>query len=204
MKRHHLVFNFKGTRTYIQGPDMVNSVLETASGPGSEGAVRDLKFSINRMISSNADLEYGENLPDDGQLPAASISWSSGSKQIRGRLLQTADVPTCRQNYDESLVQSACRTDRASKTIVIGADSPFTPIETYVSMTKALHQQVMPDAAGKWVFCRLESPTWPPQGPMAGTCVSLVQAVGTRLTKNRVEKHGKLVCWIYFSSKVNP
>jgi hypothetical protein len=154
------------------------------------------------MISVNADFDSGMDM-DFGQA-AATISWEQDGRQHRGGLFEAPDAPQERYPYDEEALRSFCEVDVHGRKIHLRKGSPLTPIETFVAMTKALHIDLFPTAPGKWVFCRLETALWPPAVELSNISVSIIQTLGTRLTKNRIEHEGDLVGWIYFSSKVSP
>ncbi|MEW6521159.1 MAG: hypothetical protein AB1461_17290 [Thermodesulfobacteriota bacterium] len=133
--------------------------------------------------------------------PVATLSFEAAGASWHGTLVEEPDEPTCRHPYDEESIVAQCRVNQSERSIVLTGEQPFTPIEVIVSMTKALHQSLFPNASGRWVFCRWESDHWPPASPLANVSVMLTHALGTRLTKSTVVVCGEQIGLVYFSAK---
>jgi len=194
---------FKGARTYIQGPDILNQVMGVINGR-HDGDLANIKFLIHQMVNGNLTLELTseDNLnPDPDEV--AVIRLQANGKPLLGRIKRGRGQPLERVPYDELLVTEQCVIDREKRSITLERDSSgFTPIEILVSMNKALHLAVLEKAKdASWVFCRWEGPEWPLPASLAGVCVSIEQTLGTRLTRSTVKLGGKGIGSIYFSAK---
>lgn len=163
------------------------------------GQVSNLVFVMNRVTGRNLELIMDEDEPA-GAAPVARFSFDAGGTSRRGLLVERDDAPVARRAYDEDELGRLCHADVAARTVVLRGASPFTPVETLVGMTKALHLAVYPRKPGQWLFARLEAPRWP-LGVGEGLEVRLGPGVGTRLTKSSARLRGSLVASIYFSFK---
>jgi hypothetical protein len=195
--RRGIDFRLKGERAYVQGPDMVEAAMREVMTAG--GHVSNLVFVMNRLTGKNLDVIVDEDEPA-GAAPVARFSFEAGGAARRGILVERPERPAGRRAYDEDGLRRQCRTDPAARAVVLDGASPFTPVETLVAMTKALHLAVYPQK-GQWLFARLEAPRWPLGGIGPGLEVRLGPGVGTRLTKSSARLGGELLAWIYFSLK---
>lgn len=184
---------------------MLNAVWAAVARQTGAAEIERLNFMINRMTPRNLhlELEPGDPRPAvaDVQPPVATLSFEAAGAPWHGTLVEVPGEPACRHPYDEESLIAQCRVNPDERSILLGAEPAFTPIEVIVAMTKALHHALFPNAPGKWVFCRWESEQWPLAGPLAGVSVTLIQALGTRLTKSAVVSGGERVGWVYFSAK---
>jgi hypothetical protein len=169
-----------------------------AADPGAP--LSNLVFVMNRMTARNLDLILDEAQARDA-VPVARFSFEGRGMARRGVLVERADAPAERRAYDEHELRAGWRIDAGERTIVLQGSSPFGTVETLVAMTKALHMALYPGVAGQWLFGRLEAPRWPLPAVAHGLEIGLVQAVGTRLTKNAARLRGETLAWIYFSLK---
>jgi hypothetical protein len=178
---------------------MVEAAMQELLAAEAAVQVSNLIFVMNRVTGCNLDMIVDEKEPA-GAAPVARFSFETRGASRRGILVERADRPAGRRAYDEDDLRRQCRTDPAARSVVLGGASPFTPVETLVAMTKALHLAVYPQK-GQWLFARLEAPRWPVGGVGPGLEVRLGPGVGTRLTKSAARLGGELLAWIYFSLK---
>lgn len=162
--------------------------------------VSNLIFVMNRVTGCNLDVLVDEDEPT-GAVPVARFSFETRGASRRGVLVERADRPVGRRAYDENELRRRCRTDLAARTVALLGASTFTPVETVVAMTKALHLALYPQKPGQWLFARLEAPRWPLGGVGEGLEIRLGPGVGTRLTKSSASLRGEVIAWIYFSLK---
>ena len=202
----HLELDFKGARTYIQGPDMLNAAIATTSHQINITKFKQFNFIIHRMTSHNLSLRLvqGKQPLVDDQMPVATLSFEARDLYWQATLIEEPGEPPCRFPYDEDSIIALCSTNHIERSIRLESAPAFTPIEVIVAMTKALHQTLYPDAPGKWVFCRWESQCWPITSTLNGLTIILSKTLGSRLTKSAVVSNGERIGWVYFSSKVSP
>lgn len=204
MERYPLDIGFKGERNYIQGPDMLNQVMQIIQR-NRLGEIRDIEFIIQRMASQHLQLEIEQAegsrsaSPDD----VAVIKFTMGEKRLFARLLTAPGAPQARVPYDESLVTRHCQINTVDRSIRLAEDSSgHSSIERLVSMNKALHLAVLEKPAGtQWVFCRWDSAGWPMPDDLTHAEVILRQTLGSRLTRADVMLNECQLGQIYFSAK---
>ena len=61
MKKYNLEFCFKGARTYIQGPDIFDAVLDVIKKDFNVSKITNIKYSTHSMLHANADLMIKKN-----------------------------------------------------------------------------------------------------------------------------------------------
>ena len=203
MLTKELNFNFKGARDYINGTDILNAstrFLLDATG----GVLEGVEFVIHRMTNSNLLLQLynPDEVPRIDQSVVATFKFLSNEKRWDAHLTETGHIPSMRTPYDESLVVEQCKIDVEAKSACLHVEKlPYTAIETLVSMNKSLHLMLFPGLDKQWVFCRWDSPVWPIENNLQGVCITLKQALGTRLTKAEVAINGQVLGYIYFSAR---
>jgi hypothetical protein len=155
MKVRQVRFQFKGARQYIQGPDLFNKMIDV--GYPIE-RLSNIRFHAHHFVSSPLGQMYLTSNRED----------LNGLEDISARCQFDVDHATCwialkqlaadeageRCDFDEERVISLCRLQ--GETITLTEPSPFSFIETIVSMNKHLHQNLFPEAGGKWIFTRVD------------------------------------------------
>lgn len=152
MKRitNHVV-PFKGQRTYIQGPDLVDLALSSFRA----NDIKRAKLSSHRFICTNSvqvtlfDKAFSFEAPFRGTVTtSAQEFWISISEDG-----QTSNQPSPIE-FNESLLTDASKID--GKSIHYSGASPFSFIETIVSLKKSLLQHEIPVCDAKWIFTSVD------------------------------------------------
>ena len=155
MEIRHVEFQFKGQRNYIQGPDILNAMLAVA--PNGE-SLKNIRFVAHSFIETpSCDLYLAEDKQEFHDLAEVSARCHFDLHQRTLWLAMkpsTIVAPVRRSDFDEASLLALCQVkdDR----ITLERQSPFSFIETIVSMNKCLHQHMFADVAGKWIFTRLD------------------------------------------------
>lgn len=182
---------------------MLNQCAGVAAQQFSE-RISNIVFTIHCMSAKNMRLELKELSGCDSKIESndvALLRFTVGGEAWVGRLKECEDSPTESYKYDESVVVELTHFDAGQPSIRLLEESPYTPIETLIAMTKALHFQAYPNATREWVFCKWESQSWPLPGKLTGTTIRVVQALGSRLTKSEIILDGSTIGQIYFSAR---
>lgn len=155
MEVRQVQFQFKGARRYIQGPDLFNKMIDV--GYPIE-RLSNLRFHAHHFVCSplaqlylTADREELNELEDISarcQFDVDQVTRWVALKQL------ATDTAGERCDFDEERIVSLCRMQ--GETIRLTGPSPFTFIETVVSMNKHLHQTLFPEVSGKWIFTRVD------------------------------------------------
>lgn len=199
MTPQRLRLPFKGNRTYVQGPDIyaaVNTLL-TESGM-TEITGPDIRF--HRMVST--DLMAAPLEPSAGA-PAVSYAFTASGARQHWALHETAVEPgraEVRVPYPEEDIVAATAFDAAARTATLETPTPYSDLEVYTAMNKALHQRVLAEASagGKWLLVRFEAARYAPRTDYTNVTVQLSNMLGVSLTKSRVDVDGVPFGWIYF------
>lgn len=196
MEVKNIEFQFKGTRKYIQGPDIFNEMImqSNCSNPSN------IRFTAHGFINSSHCKLYltllKEELNDLTDIRARCQFFENSIPYWLAVEQEMEDTTSAlRVEYDEEKVISSCICNQES--IVLIKESPFTFIETVVSMNKYMHQQLFPEAVGKWIFTRID---------LDSNCTArdklelrFKHNMNYRLTKSDVLVDGVKIGDIYFS-----
>ena len=146
-------FRFKGGRSYVQGPDIYDSMLEMVFDYLGEYP-DSVKGSFHGLLENNGIFriyESGEPLGDEQLFALFSILMKENMHQL---VLLDAGTPiSLFYEYDEQKVlENMALKD---ETVTMQIKSTYTYIEQIVSMTKKLHMTIYPEAKGKWLFTKV-------------------------------------------------
>lgn len=156
MIKKNINFQFKGLRNYIQGPDIFNAMIGAFD---AERPITNIKFTANSFTSTpacavliSADRSDLEALAD----VHAKCNLFIDGQPYWAALVEDAsrEIEVTRSEYDEEQIISICKIDGNS--IFLSAKSPYTFIETIVSMYKFLLTKLFSEVKGKWIFTRVD------------------------------------------------
>lgn len=196
MKTTTLDIPLKGARDYIQGPDLFNAAFETlAAEPG--GVSGDFEIAFHRMAHSQVELIWDtDTAPEDA---FAVGSWSMPQGRAR-YWMREVDAPLCdRQPYPEEEIVAKLDFDEDFSKAQLDDAFPYSDMEIWVSMIKAMHQRRFADAAGKWLFARAKLWAYDPHHAPASLRVELAATLGTKLTRNVVYLNDEKIGDIFFT-----
>ena len=196
MESREIELCFKGERNYIEGPDLFNVLVACCAAV----PLQNIRFSAHSFVRTPwcriFSAESKEALREVGEASARCSFDANDVTKWLVLLPERGDASTgARCAYDESLVVATCRMGLDS--IVLDQPSPFTFIETVVSMSKRMHEQLFPEARGKWIFTRIELDVL--CDAREHLSLRLGHNLNFRLTQSEVLVKGKKVGDIYFS-----
>jgi hypothetical protein len=189
---------FKGERNYLQGGDLCNAVMEAVGGSSVGEAVR-FQLAFHRFIAKQPDMVWleGDKPSSRPENVAAEFSVSGSLGKASGWLIETDREVDCRIPFDEERIARHCSFGGESVSIL--ADSGYLPIEVVVSMTKLLHNRLLPASSARWIFTKLDLSRCLVAGDASALTITLKQNLHGRLTKSEVNVHGRSLGFIYFS-----
>lgn len=195
------VFNlpFKGERHYVHGPDIAGAVLGWMINSPQIGDIGEIDFSFHRTATHQLRIVVnGEVAPDDSAL-IGFFNFTLNSKRIRSQLLETDIAVTDRIPYDERDLVNRMKFDLPARRVDLKDRGPYSDLELWVAMTKALHQQVFQHVQGKWFFVRCKMPRY--LRNYAGSELGLVlrASFNDKMTRSDALVDGQKVADIYFS-----
>lgn len=196
MKTKTLDIPLKGSRDYIQGSDLFNAAFEALVAEAGEPS-GEFEIAFHRMAHRQVELVWEtEDAPAD-----AFALGSRTSNGVRARYwMRESEAPLSdRQPYPEDEIVAQMRFDEALSEAQLSMAFPYSDMEIWVSMIKALHQRRFTDAAGKWVFARAKLKTYDPTHAPAPLRVALAATLGTKLTRNEVYLNDEKIGDVFFA-----
>lgn len=196
VKIREIEFQFKGKRDYIHGTDMFNTM--TSAYP--ESIVNNIRFSVHDFVRNPVcQLYLADNKEELNNVANVRARCQYDVDGITHWLALTQDsddaVSGDRYEYDEDKIITLCRMEENG--IILTRQSPFTFIESVVAMNKHMHQQLFPDALGKWIFTRIDLMHGCDE--RENITLQLKHNMSYRLTKSDILVNGAKVGDIYFS-----
>jgi len=186
-------FGFKGERNYIQGPDLVNGVLSYFS----EAVIENVKFSIHGFINTPyCTLSVYETAPKNhiGQF-RGSLSCNERKLWVEITVQDQRSGTGNRSLYDESAITSRCNIE--DKQVSLTGSSPYSFIETIVSMHKFLLTKLFPSGNSKWIFTAIDLNEY--RDLRENLSIKLLHNFQNKLVKSEVLSDDVRVGIIYFS-----
>jgi len=184
-----LTFCFKGSRQYVQGPDIVAALFKAMADRQLSNI--DLKF--NGISSTNLDLIEGQDAED----AKVNIRWQEQGFEKHYQLIENDEAIDCRSEYDESQIIEKTDLDLLIQTITLNSSTGYTLCENFVAMNKHLLQSLFPDEKGKWYFTRLEQNRLIDDDALIQ--VKLIKNFNFRLTKSDILLNGEVIGSVYFT-----
>lgn len=191
---------FKGSRTYLWGPDIYNVLFDHLSSVTTE-PLRDLKFVASNFISSNIvelGLFSGGEAVDPKNWPMTlSAQTDAGVISVAVQSAPDADAATLSIPFDEAPLRATVAVDGGEATAPPFIS--FTPVEQIVSVNKLLMETIFPEMTGliRWTFARAEFHCTPPV-PKRSIRLTCANTQPARIYKSLVEIDDEAIGAIYF------
>lgn len=183
-----LSYKFKGSRDYVHGTDIFNSLKFLLE---SEDSSIDIKF--NGMLKSNLLFQEG----DSSICPKANIWITSNQGSHHYQLVESGEKITESYPYEEAEITEYCQVNKLDQSIHLLEMTKFTFIENLVAMHKHLLQELFPGAKGKWLFTRISLSYCPENNSLL--MVKLVKNFNLKLVQSDIYIHNKKCGAIFFS-----
>jgi hypothetical protein len=183
-------FCFKGSRDYVHGTDIVNTLLKSFSGVAE---VTDLDLKFSGISSTNLDMIEG----DSADNAKVNIQVNFDGQRQSMQLVENGSPVDCRYEYDENKIIVACKFDSTNQQIYLTENTGYTLCENFVTMNKYLLQALFPNEQGKWYFTRLEQKYVVPENALV--TVKLIKNFNFRLTKSDILIGDEVIGSVYFT-----
>lgn len=191
-----LELRFKGGRDYLHGTDILPAILDAIGARVPGGAVSDIDIVFHRLARSGLTLVADP--PADAQ-PAVQFSCRIDGERRKFGLIEDGRAIAGRHPYCEEEIVATTEILPEERSASSSAPLPYTDIERWVAMVKALHHAVYPGLAGKWLFVRGKFSGYGRQ-PTAATHRVVIEAnFNNKLTRSAVLVDGRRVGDIFFS-----
>jgi len=188
---------FKGDRDYLHGTDLLPAALHALSGERPLSAIHDIDITFHAL--ARAGLTLQAEAPT-GQEARAQLGCTIDGRRLKLFLVEDGRPITERRAYPEDRIVALTSIDAGSRAVTSTASMPFTNIERWIAMTKALHHEVFPDAGGKWLFVRGKFDAYlDTQGDEVEHRVGIQSDFGGKLTRASLSVGGQGVGEIFFA-----
>ncbi len=184
-----LNFCFKGSRNYVQGPDIVSEIFKAFV----QQDIKEIDIKFNGITQTNLNLLEGHDAPD----AKVNIRLKLAGLDKTFQLIENGEVIDCRYEYDENKILENCNLDLANQQIALQKVSGFTLCENFVAMNKNLLQTLFPEEQGKWYFTRLEQKRIIDNDELI--TVKLIKNFNFRLTKSDILVGNEVISSVYFT-----
>ena len=154
MEKKNLEFCFKGERTYVQGPDIFDSVIQNILTDYDISEVKNIKYAAYALLKSNANLYFTETLrKSDYKVINSIISFIYKDKKISAVVEANDEKIECSQEYSEEVIRTNSIIENKLISFENILDDSLT--EIIVSMNKYyLQESVTKD--GKWIVTKFD------------------------------------------------
>lgn len=199
MKKIEFKFRFKGSRDYVHGTDMYNSLVRYLSNNGYS-PIGTIDMAIHKIARTNLDGLIVEDSDDvSGYQQITSFVFEARGKRNKIILVENGEPVVERYPYPEETIIQLADIDKSSSSIALSRDIEFSNIEKVVALNKAIHESVYADVKGKWYFTRLqvESDIDTPKPKSIG--LKILKNMNFQLTKSEVTFDDRRIGYIYFS-----
>ncbi|MGN6313445.1 MAG: hypothetical protein ACTHMO_06775 [Rhodanobacteraceae bacterium] len=187
---------FKGDREYLHGTDILPIALDTLSG-GKLDMIGNIEITFHALARTGLTLCIET---PSGCEPKVQLACSIEGKQHKFLLVEDGRPITERRPYPENQIVAATAIDTTAATATSSAGLPFTNIERWIAMVKALHHAMYPDAPGKWLFARAKLATYRDAYlDQTEHRVSIKSDFGGKLTRSALTVNGNNIGDIFFA-----
>jgi hypothetical protein len=149
---------FKGERQYLQGPDIFVAALNALTIDLNTGPLTDIDIVFHRMARTGLTLV--SPLPF-GAEPAVQLSCRVAGVRKKHFLIEDGREILDRYDYAEEKIVEATKIQVTAASATSAIAMPFTDIERWIAMVKALHYALYPEVNGKWLFVRGKFDSYP-------------------------------------------
>ncbi|WP_143432927.1 hypothetical protein [Herbaspirillum camelliae] len=196
IQRYPLTLSFKGERDYIQGPDIFDAVIQALCAGAETTRVAQIDVAFHRLARHAVELINDDQ--GSAMDPVAICQYSIDGVRRQAFVVETGTEIVERHPYPEEDIIERMSIDTDQRTCALDIDLPFTDMELWVSMTKALHKALFPELNGKWLFVRARFEHYAPDAKGFRT-LAFKSNFNNKLTRCEAMRDGVKVGEIYFS-----
>ncbi|WNL27650.1 hypothetical protein QUR76_08700 [Arcobacter cryaerophilus gv. pseudocryaerophilus] len=199
MKKYSLEFCFKGSRTYVQGPDIFDTVMKTIKNDFDLFKITDIKYAAHDMLLANANLIVTDQFnKDDFDMINSIITFKQDDIKYYAVVFQNDNKIECSNEYSEEIV----RTESIIKDKIIIFENVLEDsiTEIAVSMNKYFLQETE-TKDGKWIVTKFEYPKLINLDKIKNKTLKLelTNNFNNKLTKSTIFVNDEVVGYLYFS-----
>jgi len=192
-----LNFCFKGSRKYVQGPDIFDAIVKLLSKEFAN--ITKLKYTAYEMLYSNATLYITNKfVKKEYETINSIITFFSDDEKYYAVVCNNGKTITCSTDYSEEVVEK--NSEIIENTISFQNTLPYSFTEIVVSMNKYFLNQTI-DEQGKWIVTKFDYLHLDDISNInnATIKIELLQNLNNKLTKSKLLLNNKEVGYLYFS-----
>ena len=189
----NLEFCFKGSRKYVHGTDVYNSLLEYLKNDISISKKFDLSF--HGVIKNNVEIS---NKNTNNKLKFACKYFDKNNNRHVLYGIEYKKQIECRYDFLEENIFNVSRLNVKLKNIILDVSTGYSFIENVVALNKHLLSNLFPDVTGQWLFTRIQIKSIPIR-IVDSLEVHFKSNFNFQLIKSEVVVNSKPVGFIYFS-----
>ena len=198
MMGHALNLQLKGDRSYLHGTDLYNTALMWLASEGGCQDICDIDIAFHRLATHEVLISLDCESVQAGEAIAV-CTFTDAMGRRRAYLSETAAPVVDSYVYPEDEVIAGARFNLQEKRVYLSVSPPYSDIEVWVALTKALHQRVYKGIGGKWLFVRGKFPRYIRERQAGERELAIVSNFQNKLTRSEAFVDGKKVGEIYFS-----
>lgn len=188
---------FKGDRDYLHGSDILPVALRAAANGRLLNEISTIDIIFHSLARTGLTLCPTVPAPRERKAHLACII--DGVRR-KWSLVEDGRPIVHRYPYPEEQIIAVTSINATSGTATSSDLLPFTSIERWVAMIKALHHAVYPNERRKWLFVRAKLASYRDSYPgMVEHSAKLQTAVADKLTRSTVMVNGRNVGDIFFA-----
>lgn len=196
-KNFSLEFCFKGSRTYIQGPDIFDAAVAVISK--NFKTIENITYSAHAMLHSNATMIITSKvIKSDYSVINSLISFKSNGVKYYAVIYENTHLVECSIDYSEEIVEN--NSNITDNSISFKNILPSSYTEIVVSMNKFFLNQTIKEK-GKWIVTKFNyfNLTDIIDIKNREIKVKLLQNFNNKLTKSLLTLDDEPVGYLYFS-----
>jgi len=195
-----LNFCFKGSRTYVQGPDIFDAVLNKIKKDFDLLKLEKIKYSAHNMLLTNANLFICKSFEKEDYVNINSlIAFTINTEKYYAIVTSSKNKIECSMEYSEEILRNSSEIidDKVIEFKNILDDSLT---EVIVSMNKYFLQTTIPED-GKWIVTQFEYKNLLEYSKIKNKLIKLelLSNFNNKLTKSKIYVGDILVGYLFFS-----
>src|SRR6185295_7479549 len=143
---------FKGNRDYLQGGDLCNALMDQARQIYA-GDISAFTVAFHRFVNRQPEAYWADEASIKPPDAVGEFSVAGTNGRLIGWLVESDRQVDCRVPFDEDKIARFCTS--VDDAVTFHGDCGYLPIEVAVSITKQLHNRVLHDPGGRWIFTKL-------------------------------------------------
>jgi hypothetical protein len=189
------ILRFKGSRSYLHGTDILNATVATLQE--IHGFISDIDLSFHKLCSRQLALQFNQDTDPDRVV--AICRYKAEGQRSLVHLVDAGAPVIHRFPYDEKQVVRGMNYDLHHKSAVLQILTPYSRIEIWIAMVKALHLALYQEHRGQWLFVRARLTRYQKVVDSGPYSVRLVNSLGTKLTRTDIYEGMEKTGEIFFS-----